>query len=143
MVLSARSHELLPRKCANLLFLASESLGLFSETYIELFPASTGAQLQETTFGTFPIQLGHDQGSDRKKQGTWRSGKQLYIGIGKKIQVILRRETAVSHILGAKSWCERADSTIYQHVRTSFCPENLRNCCFLPQNDLYFSSRPV
>ena len=42
MMLSARSHELLRRKCAKLQFLASEWLGLFSPTYLELFPASPG-----------------------------------------------------------------------------------------------------
>ena len=30
----------------------------FSKTYLELFTASPGAQLQEITAGTFPIQLG-------------------------------------------------------------------------------------
>ena len=38
MVLSARSHKILPRQCAKLLFLASEWIGLLSKTYLELFP---------------------------------------------------------------------------------------------------------
>ena len=41
------SHELLPRKCWKLVFLASEWIGVFSKIYPELFPASPGAQLQE------------------------------------------------------------------------------------------------
>ena len=45
-------------KCAKLLLLASECLGLFFKTYLERFPASPGAQLQEITSGTLPIQLG-------------------------------------------------------------------------------------
>ena len=58
MVLSARLHERLPRKCAKLLFLASEWLGRFAKTYLELFPAPGGALLHEITSCTFPIQLG-------------------------------------------------------------------------------------
>ena len=43
----------------------------FLKTYLELFPASPGAQLREVTFGTFPIQLGKIQsrtgiGSEKK-----------------------------------------------------------------------------
>ena len=43
------------------------------KAYVELFPASRGAQLQEFTSGTFPIQLGQLRlptaiGSDRKKR---------------------------------------------------------------------------
>ena len=55
---SVRSHELLPRKCWESVFLASERVGAFSKIYPELFPASPGAQLQEVTVGTLSIQLG-------------------------------------------------------------------------------------
>ena len=54
MVLSAPSHDTLAHKCAKLLFLASERLGLFSKIYLELVPASPGAQSQVL----FPTQLG-------------------------------------------------------------------------------------
>ena len=52
---SVRSHELLPRKCWESVFLASERVGAFSKIYPELFPASPGAQLQEVTASTFSI----------------------------------------------------------------------------------------
>ena len=57
---SVRSHELLPRKCWESVFLASERVGAFSKIYPELFPASPGAQLQEITVSTFSIQLGYN-----------------------------------------------------------------------------------
>ena len=53
--LSVRSHELLPRKCWKLVFLASEWVGVFSKICPELFLASAGAQLQEITVSTFSI----------------------------------------------------------------------------------------
>ena len=56
---SVRSHELLPRKCWESVFLASERVGAFSKIYPELFPASPGARLQEITiYPKFSIQQG-------------------------------------------------------------------------------------
>ena len=94
----------LPRKCWKLVFLASAWLGVFSKIYPELFPASSGAQLQEITVSTSSIQLGYITVPDRIEKnvyfdcnrtwsswieqkvltdgdflqlGPWRSGKQL------------------------------------------------------------------
>ena len=46
-------HDILPRKCWKMVFLASARVGAFPKIYPELFPASLGAQLQEITVSTF------------------------------------------------------------------------------------------
>ena len=51
-------HDILPRKCWKMVFLASARVGAFPKIYPELFPASPGAQLQKITVSTFSIQLG-------------------------------------------------------------------------------------
>ena len=128
--LSLRSHELLPRNCWKLVFLASEGLGIFSKIYPELFPASSGAQLQENAVSTFlsnwvkyDYNLRSDNRSkktffsirwsivtqlDRKSAdgdflqlGRWRSWKQLWTDLGETSQVILRRGRPNSNIFGA------------------------------------------
>ena len=55
--LSARSHQLLPRKCWELVFLASECVGSLSKIYLGVFPASPGTQIQEIAERTFSNQL--------------------------------------------------------------------------------------
>ena len=59
-------HDILPRKCWKMVFLASARVGAFPKIYPELFPASPGAQLQEITVSTFSSQLGYLPRSDRK-----------------------------------------------------------------------------
>ena len=92
MVLSAPSHEILPRNCAKLVFLASKWLGFFLGTYLELFPASPDAQFQEITFVRYFFY----------PSGSTTITIKDRIGKTRKVQAILRRETAGSHIFGAK-----------------------------------------
>ena len=113
-----------------MVFLASEWLGVFSKIYPELFPASPGAQLQEVTVSTFfdptgSIRLHFPIGSkktfvsirsgivpqldwknadgDLLQLPPWRSGKQLWMDLGKKLQVVLRRGRPISNMFGAKA----------------------------------------
>ena len=51
--LSARSHELLPRKCWKLVFLASKCVGVLSKICLGVFPVSLGSRLQEIPVDTF------------------------------------------------------------------------------------------
>ena len=95
--------------------------------YLDLFPASPGAQLQEITSGTFAIQLGQIRsektflptrslivivfdpvGSEKYRRGFPATGhmeerETALDRSRRKVQLILRRETAVSHIFGAKA----------------------------------------
>ena len=50
---SVGSHELLPRECWKSVFLASEWVGVLAKINPQLFPASSGTQLQEMTVSPY------------------------------------------------------------------------------------------
>ena len=79
------------------------------------------------------IYSGHNQVhilEPSERHASWRVLLQWYIILHHFKQIYAVGHSSAVGFAVSWKWC-------YQHVRTSFCPEKMRNwCCFSPQNDL-------
>ena len=140
-----RSLELLPRKCWQLVFLASERLRLFSKIYPELFPASPGPSGRKSPSALFRsnwFKYDYNRPSDRKKtffsSKTDDNGNALFQSY---LSKLLKKKTAEDTLV-PPLWGTREKNVCFSRIICSRCctRRNLRfhveNCQHADQKQL-------